>query len=710
MATWDWEFDDNHAQVDAEIITSMFGEKHGVLDIPDHSQPFILGKHQFYPEPPPRWISDLTEHYDIADMPSDRVLFQKMLNTRLPEDIQPRDYDQLVFEMELMVRNSPYRPSVYTKKYSSDPQFALQRPDLISSFINEKTGAVVSVFYNFFTEYLPQVPIRALVWTFEQTPKAIEKAKFTYAKVTAPHVPPQRPPNAWDIVKNLDLSDKTVVVTGSSSGIGKEVARSFASRGARVLLPARDVVACDKMAMEWRNEFGNSGIHCSECNMSSMSSVFGFLHELKLMNVVPDYLVNCAATLKPLLSESHSGQANIAMGVNLLSHMTLTDGILEMMEKEAAAPVVVPEPDLLERAILKFMPNLAKPKLMPVKRVRRIVNLTCSEYKDAAIRGEELTAEGLGALTGVRAYNASKLGLIAHAQHVALWLERSGKAENIAINSLDPGFTYGTKLYQNTFFKRLRSEILSRLSLESSQSAEVAAGSVLSLLLDESTANNGLHYTGLTVSESPLIFKQSSWRTKFLNAIEDLRDKATKENLKNVAHSRELVADRMTANGLKHKIKQMNEWYMRQSEDFERSLELPMPEMMPMGQIGLRPPPPQEIIGSKPLGIGPPEAPLIGEDLLANWQHIGDTLPVQISEMERRTKLAPPDPSPEEQAAIDKTKAEFEALKAQIMYERQVKSHVTSQYADPLPAHLGQTWWSWIKAKVNDLTRPTINR
>lgn len=710
MATFDWEFDAKHTHRDAETVKQMFGEKHGVLDVPDRSVPFILGKYQVTPEEVPPWISDYTEDYAEAGFPDDRVLFEKIINTRLPDDMQPQEYDQMVHEMELMVRNSPYREGAYKRPYSSTLWYSLQRPDYISSLINQKASTAVSGVYNFVTDYIPSIPVRFLVWSFEQTPKTVDKIKYRYAQLTSPSAPPQRAKNAWDVVNGIDLSGKTAIVTGGSSGIGKEVARGLASRGARIILPSRDIPACDQMALQWRSEFDNPAIHCATCDLASMNSVLNFLDELKSLKIVPDYLINSAATLKPFFTGSHSGQANVAIGANLLGHMTLTEGIIELMD----VPLdTVSEPDLLDKVILKIAPKSVPTPIANeamLRRPRKIINLTCSEYKHAALRGEELTADGLGALTGVRAYNVSKLGLVAHAQHLALWLERSGRSDHISINSLDPGFTYGTKLYANTFFRRLRAGYSERWGSKSAQDASTAAGSVLQLLLDPSFANNGLHYCGLHVAESPLVEKQESWRTRFLTAVEDLRERATEKNLDSITRLRLHYSDLDETIALQPKLTEMREWYKKQSENFERSLELPNPEMMPLGLVELRPPPPQETIGSKPLGIGPPEAPLIGEDLVANWQHITDTLPVQISELERRANLVAPPPSAEEQAAINKTTAEFEALKKQIMYERQVKSHITSQYAEPLPAAAGASWWSWVKAKVKDITSPTIHR
>ena len=61
----------------------------------------------------------------------------------------------------------------------------------------------------------------------------------------------QNAPTAMDVSDGVDLSGKLAVVTGANAGIGKEISRVLALRGARVYMACRNRSAVEECIAEF---------------------------------------------------------------------------------------------------------------------------------------------------------------------------------------------------------------------------------------------------------------------------------------------------------------------------------------------------------------------------------------------------------------------------------------------------------------------------
>ncbi|WP_209123276.1 SDR family NAD(P)-dependent oxidoreductase [Alkalihalobacillus sp. BA299] len=68
-----------------------------------------------------------------------------------------------------------------------------------------------------------------------------------------------------------ELTGKVIVVTGGSRGIGAEMVREFAIKGADVVISSRRIEACEEIAQEIR-ELGRKAVTVS-CDVSSISDI-----------------------------------------------------------------------------------------------------------------------------------------------------------------------------------------------------------------------------------------------------------------------------------------------------------------------------------------------------------------------------------------------------------------------------------------------------
>src|ERR1700691_5761271 len=84
------------------------------------------------------------------------------------------------------------------------------------------------------------------------------------------------PTTAAEIVANVDLHGRRVVVTGAGSGIGIETARALASAGAEVTLAVRRPQAANEIAAGIISETGNGAVSVRALDLSDQDSVRAF--------------------------------------------------------------------------------------------------------------------------------------------------------------------------------------------------------------------------------------------------------------------------------------------------------------------------------------------------------------------------------------------------------------------------------------------------
>src|ERR1700748_31477 len=79
-----------------------------------------------------------------------------------------------------------------------------------------------------------------------------------------------------EVLEGLDLTGKTAIVTGASSGTGIATARSLASAGAEVTMAVRNVAAREKIAEEIARARGVPKPRVEKLDLLSLRSVKAF--------------------------------------------------------------------------------------------------------------------------------------------------------------------------------------------------------------------------------------------------------------------------------------------------------------------------------------------------------------------------------------------------------------------------------------------------
>lgn len=234
------------------------------------------------------------------------------------------------------------------------------------------------------------------------------------------------------------FTDKTVIVTGSSMGIGEAIARRFHAEGANVVLNSRSVEDCEKVAESLGKErvlvvAGDvSSAHFAREIVSRTVEEFGAL----------DVLVN-----------------NAGVGGNGPLHKTSDDEIDKVI-------------DINVKGVL-YLCREAIPHLADTK--GSIVNVS--------------SVSGLGGDWTLPVYNASKGAVANLTRALALQLGRKG----VRVNAINPSLTRSDMTGAITDNDDLMQAFQNRMPLEAPAEPEDMAGPVLFLASEDARMVTGVN-------------------------------------------------------------------------------------------------------------------------------------------------------------------------------------------------------------------------
>lgn len=141
----------------------------------------------------------------------------------------------------------------------------------------------------------------------------------------------------------VDLSGKTVVVTGASRGLGKSVAEILAARGARLVLVARDAAKLDELAhgLEHGDHVRGEPARAVAlpADLSSLDAVRGLAERIAREAPKVDVLVHNAGFL-PLERTTTVDGLDAAFATNVLSGFLLTSLLAPNLAAAGRARVV----------------------------------------------------------------------------------------------------------------------------------------------------------------------------------------------------------------------------------------------------------------------------------------------------------------------------------------------------------------------------------
>ena len=238
----------------------------------------------------------------------------------------------------------------------------------------------------------------------------------------------------------MRFKDEVVIVTGSTRGIGKAIAQSFAQEGAIVNIIGRN----EQSARQVRDEFVQKGFKAEgfACDVTNLENVQEIVNKILDKHNRIDILVNNAGITKDnLVMRMSENDWDEVINVNLRGAFTCTKVVTKVMLKARKGKVI---------------------------NISSIIGITGN--------------------IGQANYAASKAGMIALTKSVARELASRG----ITVNAVAPGYIQTDMTSQLT--DKAREELLKRIPLKNLGSTHDVAGACLFL------ASNAADYiTGQTI-------------------------------------------------------------------------------------------------------------------------------------------------------------------------------------------------------------------
>jgi NAD(P)-dependent dehydrogenase (short-subunit alcohol dehydrogenase family) len=142
-----------------------------------------------------------------------------------------------------------------------------------------------------------------------------------------------------DVLEGIDITGRKVLITGGSSGLGTQTALALASKGAHVIITARDMEKVNKIVEDIKKSSKNEFVEAYFLELDSFKSIREFVDAFKEKHDSLDILINNAGIMACPHSKTQDG-FEMQFGTNHLGHFLLTGLLVPLLSKGKAPRIV----------------------------------------------------------------------------------------------------------------------------------------------------------------------------------------------------------------------------------------------------------------------------------------------------------------------------------------------------------------------------------
>ena len=142
----------------------------------------------------------------------------------------------------------------------------------------------------------------------------------------------------------FNLKNKSILITGSSRGIGKAIAYQCAEHGAKVIISSRKLDVCEQTAVEINTKLGSEVAYAIPANISDDNQLDNLVNETRKKIGKIDVLI-CNAATNPFMGsmlDMPIEKFDKVMHNNIRSNQILCNLVLpEMISKEDGSIIII---------------------------------------------------------------------------------------------------------------------------------------------------------------------------------------------------------------------------------------------------------------------------------------------------------------------------------------------------------------------------------
>jgi NAD(P)-dependent dehydrogenase (short-subunit alcohol dehydrogenase family) len=218
------------------------------------------------------------------------------------------------------------------------------------------------------------------------------------------------------VPSDVRLDNRTCLVTGANSGLGKAIAIRLAKRGAYVIMACRSGIP--EAGEDVKRESGSDAVEMMHVDLSDFDSIERLCNELRNRNVTLDAAVFNAGVI-PVTSRTNKHGLELMFAVNFLAkfvllHRLLRDGII---------------------------PNAVYGENSRADDPPRVIFVSSEAHRSSIPIDFDHFGEPVeyGVADGVKYYGLSKLHLTTYFEELSRRLNQDGANPDVCVHALCPG-------------------------------------------------------------------------------------------------------------------------------------------------------------------------------------------------------------------------------------------------------------------------------